>query len=95
MSRRLAGRFDAGQFSRELDHNKGKVAGHYNVSLRGFSPYHESSYPAYGDPSGRDASCPADQCRRRSPYAQAGLAAGRLLRAGERRDRAVLELLAN
>ncbi|TGN75042.1 peptidase S10 [Bradyrhizobium yuanmingense] len=58
VSRRLAGRFDAGQFSRELDRNNGKVTGRYDASVRGFDPYPESSDPAYADPSGSTLKAP-------------------------------------
>ncbi|UWU72875.1 S10 family peptidase [Bradyrhizobium sp. NC92] len=58
VSRRLAGRFDAGTFSRELDRKNGKVTGRFDASVHGFDPYPESSCPAYGDPSGETLLAP-------------------------------------
>ncbi|MCP3465449.1 peptidase S10 [Bradyrhizobium sp. CCGUVB23] len=52
VSRRLAGRFDVGEFRRELDRKNGKVTGRYDASVRGFDPYPDSSSFRFGDPSG-------------------------------------------
>jgi carboxypeptidase C (cathepsin A) len=52
VSRRLAGRFDVGEFRRELDRGNGKVTGRYDGSVRGFDPYPDSSSSRFGDPSG-------------------------------------------
>ncbi len=52
VSRRLAGRFDIGEFRRELDRKNGKVTGRYDASVRGFDPYPDSSSSRFGDPSG-------------------------------------------
>lgn len=51
-SRRLAGRFDVGEFRREFDRKNGKVTGRYDGSVRGFDPYPDSSSSRFGDPSG-------------------------------------------
>ena len=52
VSRRLAGRFDVGEFRREFDRNNGKVTGRYDASVRGFDPYPDSTSSRFGDPSG-------------------------------------------
>ncbi|MDA9434842.1 S10 family peptidase [Bradyrhizobium sp. CCBAU 51627] len=52
VSRRLAGRFDVGEFRRELDRKNGMVTGRYDASVRGFDPYPDSSSSHFGDPSG-------------------------------------------
>ncbi|SIO47227.1 Carboxypeptidase C (cathepsin A) [Bradyrhizobium erythrophlei] len=52
VSRRLAGRFDVGEFRREFDRRNGKVTGRYDASVEGFDPYPDSSYSHFGDPSG-------------------------------------------
>lgn len=52
VSRRLAGRFDIGEFRRELDRKNGKVTGRYDASVRGFDPYPDSGNSRFGDPSG-------------------------------------------
>ncbi|MGY4334078.1 carboxypeptidase C (cathepsin A) [Bradyrhizobium sp. LB7.2] len=52
VSRRLAGRFDVGEFRREFDRKGGKVTGRYDGSVRGFDPYPDSSSSRFGDPSG-------------------------------------------
>lgn len=52
MSRRLAYRFDVGEFRREFDRKNGKVTGRYDASVRGFDPYPDSSSSRFGDPSG-------------------------------------------
>ena len=52
VSRRLAGRFDVGEFRREFDRRNGRVTGRYDASVSGFDPYPDSSYYHFGDPSG-------------------------------------------
>ncbi|MHC1943812.1 peptidase S10 [Bradyrhizobium sp. UFLA06-06] len=52
VSRRLAGRFDIGEFRREFDRKSGKVTGRYDASVEGFDPYPDSSYFRFNDPSG-------------------------------------------
>ena len=52
VSRRLAGRFDVGEFRREFDRKNGKVTGRYDGSVRGFDPYPDSGSSRFGDPSG-------------------------------------------
>ena len=52
VSRRLAGRFDVGEFRREFDRKSGKVTGRYDGSVRGIDPYPDSSSSRFGDPSG-------------------------------------------
>jgi carboxypeptidase C (cathepsin A) len=52
VSRRLAGRFDIGEFRREFDRRNGKVTGRYDASVSGFDPYPDSSSYHFGDPSG-------------------------------------------
>lgn len=52
VSRRLAGRFDVGEFRREFDRKNGRVTGRYDASVRGFDPYPDSSSSRFGDPSG-------------------------------------------
>ncbi len=50
-SRRLAGRFDVGEFRRALDRANGKVAGRYDAMVRGDDPYPDSDATHFGDPS--------------------------------------------
>jgi carboxypeptidase C (cathepsin A) len=52
VSRRLAGRFDIGEFRREFDRRSGRVTGRYDASVSGFDPFPDSSYYLFGDPSG-------------------------------------------
>ncbi|MBR0692789.1 S10 family peptidase [Bradyrhizobium lablabi] len=52
VSRRLAGRFDIGEFRREFDRKNGKVTGRYDASVEGYDPYPDSLYFRFGDPSG-------------------------------------------
>ena len=52
VSRRLAGRFDVGEFRREFDRKNGKVTGRYDASVRGLDPYPDSGSSRFGDPSG-------------------------------------------
>ncbi|MCA1433831.1 peptidase S10 [Bradyrhizobium sp. BRP20] len=58
VSRRLAGRFDVGEFRREFDRKNGKVTGRYDASVRGFDPYPDSSSSRFGDPSGDPLQAP-------------------------------------
>ncbi|WGD55847.1 peptidase S10 [Bradyrhizobium sp. CB1650] len=58
MSRRLAGRFDVGEFRREFDRKNGKVTGRYDASVRGYDPYPDSSSSRFGDPSGDSLQAP-------------------------------------
>ncbi|MCP3477555.1 peptidase S10 [Bradyrhizobium sp. CCGUVB1N3] len=58
VSRGLAGRFDVGEFRRELDRKNGKVTGRYDASVRGFDPYPDSSSSRFGDPSGDTLQAP-------------------------------------
>jgi carboxypeptidase C (cathepsin A) len=52
VSRRLAGRFDVGEFRREFDRRNGRVTGRYDASVSGFDPYPDSSFSRFNDPSG-------------------------------------------
>src|SRR5256885_9627642 len=52
VSRRLAGRFEVGEFRREFDRRNGRVTGRYDASVSGFDPYPDSNYAHFGDPSG-------------------------------------------
>src|SRR5258708_20550095 len=52
MSRRLAGRFDVGEFRREFDRRNGRVTGRYDASVLGLDPYPDSSFSRFNDPSG-------------------------------------------
>jgi carboxypeptidase C (cathepsin A) len=52
VTRRLAGRFEVGEFRREFDRKNGRVAGRYDASVSGFDPYPDSSFFHFGDPSG-------------------------------------------
>ena len=58
VSRRLAGRFDIGEFRREFDRRNGKVTGRYDASVTGFDPYPDSSSYHFGDPSGDSLTAP-------------------------------------
>jgi carboxypeptidase C (cathepsin A) len=58
VSRRLGGRFDVGEFRRELDRSNGKITGRYDGSVRGFDPYPDSSSSRFGDPSGDTLQAP-------------------------------------
>ena len=58
VSRRLAGRFEVGEFRREFDRRNGRVAGRYDASVSGFDPYPDSSYFLFGDPSGDSLTAP-------------------------------------
>jgi carboxypeptidase C (cathepsin A) len=58
VSRRLAGRFDVGEFRREFDRKNGKVTGRYDASVRGFDPYPDSNSSRFGDPSGDSLQAP-------------------------------------
>jgi carboxypeptidase C (cathepsin A) len=52
VSRRLAGRFEVGEFRREFDRRSGRVTGRYDASVSGFDPYPDSNSSRFGDPSG-------------------------------------------
>jgi carboxypeptidase C (cathepsin A) len=58
VSRRLAGRFEVGEFRREFDRRNGRVAGRYDASVSGFDPYPDSSGFHFGDPSGDALTAP-------------------------------------
>ena len=58
VSRRLAGRFEVGEFRREFDRRNGRVTGRYDASVSGFDPYPDSSYLLFGDPSGDSLTAP-------------------------------------
>jgi carboxypeptidase C (cathepsin A) len=58
VSRRLAGRFDVGEFRREFDRRNGKVVGRYDASVSGFDPYPDSNSAHFGDPSGDSLTAP-------------------------------------
>ena len=58
VSRRLAGRFEVGEFRREFDRRNGRVTGRYDASVSGFDPYPDSSYSHFGDPSGDSLMAP-------------------------------------
>ena len=58
VSRRLAGRFDVGEFRREFDRRNGRVTGRYDASVSGYDPYPDSSYSQFGDPSGDALTAP-------------------------------------
>ena len=58
VSRRLAGRFEIGEFRREFDRRNGRVTGRYDASVSGFDPYPDSSYFLFGDPSGDSLTAP-------------------------------------
>jgi carboxypeptidase C (cathepsin A) len=58
LSRRLAGRFEVGEFRREFDRRNGRVTGRYDASVSGFDPYPDSSYFLFGDPSGDSLTAP-------------------------------------
>jgi carboxypeptidase C (cathepsin A) len=58
VSRRLAGRFEVGEFRREFDRRNGRVTGRYDASVSGFDPYPDSSYAQFGDPSGDSLMAP-------------------------------------
>src|SRR5215470_6020112 len=58
VSRRLAGRFEVGEFRREFDRRNGKVTGRYDASVTGYDPYPDSLYFIFGDPSGEPLYAP-------------------------------------
>jgi carboxypeptidase C (cathepsin A) len=58
VSRRLAGRFEVGEFRREFDRRNGRVTGRYDASVSGFDPYPDSNYAHFGDPSGDSLTAP-------------------------------------
>jgi carboxypeptidase C (cathepsin A) len=58
VSRRLAGRFDIGEFRREFDRRDGKVTGRYDASVMGIDPFPDSSFSRIGDQSGDALTAP-------------------------------------
>jgi carboxypeptidase C (cathepsin A) len=58
VSRRLAGRFEVGEFRREFDRRSGRVTGRYDASVSGLDPYPDSNYAHFGDPSGDTLTAP-------------------------------------
>ena len=58
VSRRLAGRFNVGEFRREFDRKNGRVTGRYDASMSGFDPYPDSNSEHFGDPSGDSLMAP-------------------------------------
>jgi carboxypeptidase C (cathepsin A) len=58
VSRRLAGRFDTGEFRREFDRKDGKVIGRYDGAVTGFDPEPDSSFSHFPDPSGEPLYAP-------------------------------------
>ncbi|WP_156908710.1 S10 family peptidase [Bradyrhizobium murdochi] len=58
VSRRLAGRFEVGEFRREFDRRNGRVTGRYDGSVMGFDPYPDSNSAHFGDPSGDSLMAP-------------------------------------
>ena len=58
VSRRLAGRFDIGEFRREFGRRDGKVAGRYDASVMGIDPFPDSSFSRSGDQSGDALTAP-------------------------------------
>ncbi len=58
VSRRLAGRFEVGEFRREFDRSNGRVTGRYDASVLGFDPYPDSNSAHFGDPSGNSLMAP-------------------------------------
>ena len=76
VSRRLAGRFDVGEFRREFDRRNGRVTGRYDASVSGFDPYPDSSYCSFRRSFRRFPDGAADERRGRPHHAQTQLAAG-------------------
>jgi carboxypeptidase C (cathepsin A) len=58
VSRRLAGRFEVGEFRRWFDRSNGKVKGRYDASVSGYDPFPDSSYFIFDDPSGEPLYAP-------------------------------------
>ena len=58
ISRRLAGRFDVGEFRREFDRQNGRIIGRYDASVSGFDPYPDSNDAHFSDPSGDSLMAP-------------------------------------
>ena len=52
VSRRLAGRFEIGEFRREFARRDGKVTGRYDGSVLALDPFPDASYSRVGDQSG-------------------------------------------
>jgi carboxypeptidase C (cathepsin A) len=58
ISRRLAGRFDAGEFRREFDRKDGRITGRYDASVLGLDPYPDSNSSRFADPTGEGIAAP-------------------------------------
>jgi carboxypeptidase C (cathepsin A) len=58
VSRRLAGRFEVGEFRREFDRKDGKVTGRYDASVLGDDPNPDSSYFRFDDQAGDALTAP-------------------------------------
>jgi carboxypeptidase C (cathepsin A) len=58
ISRRLAGRFDAGEFRREFDRKNGRITGRYDASVLGLDPYPDSNSSRFADPTGEGIAAP-------------------------------------
>lgn len=58
VSRRLAGRFEIGEFRREFDRKNGRITGRYDASVMGLDPNPGSSYYRFDDPSGDPLAAP-------------------------------------
>jgi carboxypeptidase C (cathepsin A) len=58
VSRRLAGRFEIGEFRREFDRRNGRIIGRYDATVSGIDPYPDSSGIHFGDPSGDSLMAP-------------------------------------
>ena len=74
VSRRLAGRFEVGEFRREFDRRNGRVTGRYDASVSGFDPYPDSSYSPFRRSLRRFPDGAADERGRRPHHAQTQLA---------------------
>ena len=70
VSRRLAGRFDVGEFRREFDRRNGRVTGRYDASVSGFDPYPEFELRPFRRSLRRFPDGAADERGRRSHHAQ-------------------------
>ena len=58
VSRRLAGRFDTGEFRREFDRKNGRITGRYDASVLGLDPYPDSNSSRFADPTGEGIAAP-------------------------------------
>ena len=75
VSRRLAGRFDVGEFRREFDRRNGRIIGRYDAIVSGFDPYPDSSDITFRRSFRRSPDGAADERRGRRHHAQTQLAA--------------------